>query len=140
MRIAELEKKLSLLQQKEVALLEKVQQPVTRRGGLLVAAIWEIEAGGDDCDGSKGEEVDGYQALSSTQEISHSAPPVPVEFSQTLSDIPDGRVKVTRQEAIDMTKEDRATIKEVAGTILMKVLKVEQVNLSSNDIPPAKRD
>lgn len=132
-RIAKLEKKLSLLQQKEVALLDKVQQPVARRGGLLVAAIWE--AGDDDYGGSKGrEEVDGYQALSSTQEISHSAPPVPVEFSQTLSDIPDGRVKVTRQEAIDMTKEDQATIKEVAETILKKVLKVEQVDLSSNDM------
>jgi hypothetical protein len=131
--LAELESKLTILQLREVSLQEKAQQPVARLGGLLVTAVWDsredISGAGDDGGGER-EESD--QIRSSTQELGHSAPPV--EFSQTLSDIPDKRIKVTRKEAHGMKN-----IKEEAEVLVKKVLDIKEVDLTSEDLEEFER-
>jgi hypothetical protein len=136
--IAKLESRLTVLQLREVSLLEKAKQPVARPGGLLVTAVWDSTAGGspediseagDDGEGEK-EEIDQFR--SSTQEPGGSAPSV--EFSQALSDIPDERVKVTRKEAHDMR-----TMKKAAEVLVEKVLDVQDVDLTSEDLDKFKK-
>ena len=126
--IAELKSRLTILQLREVSLLEKTQQPVARLGGLLLAAVWDsTAAGGSEAGDDEGEREKIDQFRSSTQEPGGSAPPV--EFSQPLSDIPDERVKVTRKEAHDMR-----TMKKAAEVLVEKVLDIRDVDLTSEDL------
>jgi hypothetical protein len=128
--LARLEAKLMTLQQEEAKLIQKKTEPVAGRGGILITAVWgdgdyAVEEEGN----GPGEDSDHVQC--STQELGHDQP---VCFSQTLSDVPDTRVKVTRKEAFNLKKANKNSIREAAEALVKKVLGIQEVDLSSDDL------
>ena len=121
------------LQRRELSLLERKQRPTPATeglGGLLVTAVW---AGDDlvDCAKSDVGEDGEVTVQTSTQDLGHETE---VKFSQPLSDISDPRVKVSRVEAVELLRDKTMSTREAAEMLMRKVLKVDFVDLSSDDL------
>ena len=121
-------RELTLIQQRS----QRARPTAGSGGGLLVTAVWETESdGGGEFESDVVEERGDVQ--SSTQELGNEAQ---IQFSQPISDISSSekRVKVSKAEAVEIQREKAGTKREMAEALLCKVLNIEPMDLTSEDL------
>ena len=124
------------LKQRELTLLQQRSQRARPAagsgGGLLVTAVWEDESGGDGQVETDAVEERG-DVQCSTQELGNEAQ---IEFSQPISDIStsEKRAKVSKAAAFEIQRETAGTKREGAEALLCKLLNIEPMDLTSEDL------